>query len=60
MPLLRRVLLIAALVLVLGFLVLPVVVVVPLSFSTARYLSFPPPGFGLGWYRIFFGNEAWT
>ena len=39
MPLLRRVLLIAALVLVLGFLVLPVVVVVPLSFSTARYLS---------------------
>ncbi|WP_027282517.1 ABC transporter permease [Roseomonas gilardii] len=60
MALLRRALLIATLVAVLGFLVLPVAVVIPLSFSTARYLSFPPPSFGLGWYRAFFGNEAWT
>ena len=46
--------------LVLAFLVLPLLVVVPLSFSSARYLSFPPPGFSLQWYANFFGREAWT
>jgi putative spermidine/putrescine transport system permease protein len=45
---------------VLAFLILPVLVVVPLSFSSARYLSFPPPGFSLQWYGNFFGREAWT
>lgn len=47
-------------VLVLAFLVLPVLVVVPMSFSSARFLSFPPPGFSLKWYENFFGREAWT
>lgn len=46
--------------LVLLFLVLPVLVVLPLSFSSARYLSFPPPGWSLQWYANFFGREAWT
>ena len=45
---------------VLAFLVLPVLVVVPLSFSSARFLSFPPPGFSLQWYANFFGRQAWT
>ena len=45
---------------VLMFLILPVLVVVPLSFSSAPYLSFPPPGFSLQWYGNFFGREAWT
>lgn len=46
--------------LVLAFLVVPVLVVVPLSFSAARYLSFPPPGFSLQWYHKFLDTAAWT
>lgn len=46
--------------LVLAFLVVPVLVVAPLSFSAARYLSFPPPGFSLQWYRKFIESAAWT
>ena len=31
--------------LVLFYLIFPILVIVPLSFSSAKYLSFPPPGF---------------
>ena len=55
-----RLLLAFASALVLGFLVLPVLVVAPLSFSSARFLSFPPPGLSLRWYANFFGRAAWT
>ena len=44
---------------VLVFLVAPVLVIVPVSFSSAQYLSFPPPGFSLHWYERFFGNQEW-
>jgi putative spermidine/putrescine transport system permease protein len=46
--------------LVLFFLVLPIAVVIPLSFSSAPYLSFPPPGFSLRWYAHFFSDPDWT
>jgi putative spermidine/putrescine transport system permease protein len=42
------------------FLMAPVVVVLVLSFSSARYLSFPPPGFSLQWYLHFLTTAAWT
>ena len=45
--------------LVLFYLILPILVVVPLSFSSASYLSFPPPGFSLQWYRNFFTRADW-
>ncbi len=45
--------------LVLFYLVLPVFVVVPLSFSSANFLKFPPPGFSLKWYANFFGDWRW-
>lgn len=45
--------------LVLLFLVVPVLIVVPMSFSNARFLTFPPPGYSLRWYEAFFGNPAW-
>jgi putative spermidine/putrescine transport system permease protein len=45
--------------LVLFYLILPILVVVPLSFSSASYLSFPPPGFSLRWYRNFFTRPDW-
>ena len=45
--------------LVLVFLVLPIVIVFPLSFSSGSYMSFPPPGFSLRWYRAFFDSRSW-
>ena len=39
--------------LVLVYLVLPTLVIVPLSFSSEAFLSFPPPGFSLRWYQAF-------
>lgn len=46
--------------LVILFLVAPILIVIPLSFSSAQYLTFPPPGFSLQWYRTFFGRSDWT
>lgn len=46
-------------VLVALFLVAPIVVVVPMSFSTAISFEFPPPGYGLGYYAKYFTSEEW-
>jgi len=46
-------------VLVLLFLLAPVLVVIPLSFSTGSFLSFPLPGIGLRWYDAFFASDFW-
>jgi len=46
--------------LVLFYLVAPILVVIPLSFSSAQYLTFPPPGFSLRWYEAFVTNSAWV
>jgi putative spermidine/putrescine transport system permease protein len=46
--------------LVLFFLMAPVLIVLALSFSSARFLSFPPPALSLQWYIHFFSTEAWT
>jgi putative spermidine/putrescine transport system permease protein len=45
--------------LVLLYLVFPIMVVIPLSFSAGTYLSFPPPGFSLRWYANFLGRSDW-
>lgn len=45
--------------LVLFYLIFPILVIVPLSFSSALYLSFPPPGFSLQWYENFFDRTDW-
>ena len=41
------------------FLTVPLLIVVPMSFSPARALTFPPPGFSLRWYETFFGDPRW-
>ena len=41
------------------FLLLPIVIVVPMSFSTAISFEFPPPGYSLGYYAKFFTSEEW-
>jgi putative spermidine/putrescine transport system permease protein len=45
--------------LILAFLALPIVVVMVASFSSATYLTFPPPAFGLRWYDAYFGSQDW-
>ncbi|BDB30675.1 ABC transporter permease (plasmid) [Cupriavidus sp. P-10] len=51
--------LVAYVVAVLLFLLMPVFLVAPMSFSETTYLKFPPSGFTLRWYGEFFESEAW-
>jgi len=46
-------------VLVALFLLLPIAIVVPMSFSTAISFEFPPPGYSLGYYAKYFNSEEW-
>jgi len=46
-------------VLVALFLLLPIAIVVPMSFSTAISFEFPPPGYSLGYYAKYFTSEEW-
>jgi putative spermidine/putrescine transport system permease protein len=41
------------------FLTVPILIVIPMSFSSAKALTFPPPGFSLRWYETFFGDPRW-
>ena len=45
--------------LVLAFLILPIAIIALLSFSSASYLTFPPPSLGLRWYNAYFGSHDW-
>jgi putative spermidine/putrescine transport system permease protein len=45
--------------LLLIFLVAPMLIVIIISFSSAPFLTFPPPGYSLQWYRKLFGDPAW-
>ena len=44
---------------VLGFLILPILIIVPLSFSSGTFLTFPLPGLSLRWYQEFFTSAPW-
>lgn len=41
------------------FLIAPIVIIVPMSFSTAISFEFPPPGYWLGYYVRYFHSDAW-
>ena len=41
------------------FLVLPILVIIPLSFSDSSFLSYPMPGFSLRWYENLFQSDEW-
>ncbi len=45
---------------VLFFLIAPVFVLVPLSFTSLSYFKFPPPSFSMQWYHAFFNNSQWV
>ena len=55
----RRIIFVLFCAAVLLYLVLPILIVVPMSFSSARFLTFPPPSLSLRWYREYIGNPAW-
>lgn len=46
-------------VLTLIFLIMPVLVIIPLSFNKSSFLTYPMDGFTLDWYRAFFTSDAW-
>jgi putative spermidine/putrescine transport system permease protein len=54
-----RVALVAVAALTLVFLVLPLFIVLPLSFSASPYLEFPPAGVSLRWYARYFASAKW-
>ena len=58
-PARRRLWLFALCALVLAFLILPVFIVVPLSFSASSLLEFPPRAYSLRWYQTLFGSVEW-
>jgi putative spermidine/putrescine transport system permease protein len=41
------------------FLVAPLAIIVPMSFSTAISFEFPPPGYWLGYYARYFQSASW-
>lgn len=45
--------------LVMAFLVIPCLIIIPLSFSNSQYLEFPPRGWSLRWYEAFFTSDEW-
>ncbi|ROR07850.1 ABC transporter permease [Erwinia sp. JUb26] len=44
---------------VLLFLIVPILVIVPLSFNSSSFLSYPLSGFSLRWYQTFFNSQEW-
>jgi putative spermidine/putrescine transport system permease protein len=44
---------------VMAFLIVPTLIVVPMSFSASQYLEFPPREWSLRWYENYFGSASW-
>lgn len=42
------------------FLLLPILVIVPLSFSASSFLAYPMPGWSLQWYQNLFTSADWA
>ena len=42
------------------FLILPILVIIPLSFADSTFLSYPIPGYSLRWYQNLFASEEWV
>lgn len=47
-------------VLLFAFLMLPTLVVLPIAFTSSQFLEFPPPGYGLEWFRTYFTSDLWV
>ena len=42
-----------------AFLMVPTLMVLPMAFTSSRFLEFPPPGFSLHWMDVYFGSSLW-
>ncbi|EMS98593.1 ABC transporter permease [Agrobacterium tumefaciens str. Cherry 2E-2-2] len=56
---LSKILLYGFVALVLAWLMIPILIILPMSFSGARFLAFPPPSWSLRWYEAYLGSAAW-
>src|SRR3546814_6573183 len=45
--------------LVMVFLIIPTLIVIPMSFSGSQYLQFPPAHWSLRWSGHYFGSAEW-
>ena len=45
--------------LIMAFLVIPTLIVIPMSFSDSQYLEFPPRVWSVRWYDNYFGSVEW-
>ncbi|QWK81732.1 ABC transporter permease [Ochrobactrum sp. BTU1] len=54
-----RIILISVVLMVLVWLVLPILIIVPMSFSGTRFLAFPPPSWSFRWYESYLTSTAW-
>jgi putative spermidine/putrescine transport system permease protein len=59
LPLWRRIWLHIIACAILAFLIAPILIVIPMSFSASEYLDFPPRRFSLRWYDNFFHSVEW-
>lgn len=55
----RRALVWVAGISVVAFLIVPLVLLVPLSFTQSSFIEWPPSGFTLKWYETFLGSDTW-
>ncbi len=46
--------------LILLFLILPILIVIPLSFNSEPYFTYPIPGFSMRWYQEFIEKDIWA
>jgi putative spermidine/putrescine transport system permease protein len=46
--------------LVFAYLIFPITIVIPISFSSSEFLQFPPKGLSLKWYEAYFSSEEWV
>lgn len=46
--------------LMVAYLLLPIFIVVPMSFTTSDFLQFPPADWGLRWYREYVSDPGWV
>lgn len=44
---------------ILLFLIVPCLIVIPMSFSASQYLEFPPREWSLRWYQAYLGSPEW-
>lgn len=42
------------------FLILPLIVIIPTSWTAGEIVQFPPTGFSLQWYKAVFADNTWT